>query len=155
MKRSEKPEITYKNYSFLKSPVMRKKVRIGWTVTPNIPKDFTTVDSVAMLNGMVEDGVLTESQIAKAAFGQGFGLECNRVVDAAHKAATTEGYNKKAATDKYFTEAFASEAVRNLLTPSEQVDASYRYCKERWLENDQESDDSSWDNSFTINCWEL
>ena len=156
MKKSEMQEVTYGSYSFLRKPVLRtvgeNKVRIGWIVTPNVPKD---ADAYELLSGMIEEGTLTRVQLAKAAFGQGFDLECRRKLTTVYLTATTEGYNKKAATDKYFADAFASEEVKNLLTPSEQLAAVDRYCKLHWIENDQENDDSKWDNSFTVNCWEL
>ena len=71
MKKSEMQEVTYGSYSFLRKPVLRtvgeNKVRIGWIVTPNVPKD---ADAYELLSGMIEEGTLTRVQLAKAAFGQ-------------------------------------------------------------------------------------
>ena len=156
MKREELEKVTYGAYEFLKKPVMRtvgeKKVRIGWVVVPNVPKDC---DAYALLCGMVDEDVFTNAQLATAAFGQGFDLECRRKLTGVYLAATTEEYDKKAAYNKYYKQAMEQPACKALLLPSEWNDYIVKFARELWLENDAASDTSGWNNDTTVNCWEL
>jgi hypothetical protein len=155
MKREEMKKVTNGAYEFVQKPVMRtvgeNKVRIGWVVVPNVPKD---ADGFELLTGMLDDDILTNEQLAKAAFGQGFDLECRRKLTGMYLAATTEGYNKAEAQVLYWEEAFQSEEVKVAALPAEKMAAVERYCKEQWLAT-APSNTSDWNNETTVNCWEL
>jgi hypothetical protein len=159
MKREEMEKVTFGSYEFLKKPVMRTvgddKKQIGWVVVPNVPKDC---DRYEMLMGMLEEGTISNEQLAKAAFGQGFDLECRRKVNTEYLAATTTGWSKaqeKAAMDKYGEQAWSHDTFKQLALPSEKMEFIAKYCKEQWLANDASVGDDGWDCDYTVNCWEL
>ena len=153
-------EVTYNGYAFVKKPVLKTvvagkaKVQIGFVVVPMLAKDLPLGD---LLTEMVDAGVFTNKQVAKAVFGQGFDLESRKRLASIFNAATKLDYDRKAAETEYSKAAMEQEACKALLLPTEKLNYIVQYCRHAWLEHNTSNNNAvaNWDCNTTINCWDL